>query len=321
MASRGKAFSHKEDQVLCSAWLNVSQDPILGTNQRKETMWVRITTLYHQNPGPERGIYPKSLSHFPFPTLSLSLHPPLSPFSFSSPAPDPRRRPTDEPRRCLPLSFSPPVSTISPSPVETPSLSSRSCEISRQIGLRVEVGPDTQIRIRLLSGTAEIFGTELPPDTWLSIPPRHKFAVFTWNDATVELEGISDVEYVADETPMVSYVNVHAILDVRRSRAKAAASSDVGNSQGPRVIVVGPTDSGKSSLCRMLLSWASKQGWKPTFVDLDIGQGSITIPGFIAATPIEMPLVYFYGHTTPRPRLIFAGGTGDEDDDDDDQED
>ena len=83
-------------------------------------------------------------------------------------------------------------------------------------------------------------------------------------------------------------------------------------SQGPRVIVVGPTDSGKSTLSRMLLSWAAKQGWKPTFVDLDIGQGSITAPGCIAATPIElpidpvegisleMPLVYFYGHTTPR---------------------
>lgn len=82
--------------------------------------------------------------------------------------------------------------------------------------------------------------------------------------------------------------------------------------QGPRVIVVGPTDSGKSTLARMLLSWAAKQGWKPTFVDLDIGQGSITIPGCIAATPIElpidpvegipldMPLVYFHGHTTPR---------------------
>ncbi|ONK74227.1 uncharacterized protein A4U43_C03F4100 [Asparagus officinalis] len=92
-----------------------------------------------------------------------------------------------------------------------------------------------------------------------------------WNGATVELEGISDVEYVADETPMVSYVNVHAILDARRSRAKVAASNDVGNSQG-----------------------------------------SITIPGCIAATPIEMPidavegiplempLVYFYGHITPR---------------------
>lgn len=46
-------------------------------------------------------------------------------------------------------------------------------------------------------------------------------------------------------------------------------------------------------------------------VDLDIGQGSITTPGCIAATPVEMPidisegyplempLVYFFGHASP----------------------
>ncbi|KAJ6959929.1 protein CLP1 [Populus alba x Populus x berolinensis] len=121
------------------------------------------------------------------------------------------------------------------------------------------------------------------------------------------MDGSTETDYTADETPMVSYVNVHAVLDGRRNQAKASPES----SQGPRVIVVGPTDSGKSTLSRMLLSWAAKQGWKPTFVDLDIGQGSITAPGCIAATPIElpidpvegisleMPLVYFYGHTTP----------------------
>ncbi|KAK4603956.1 hypothetical protein RGQ29_012462 [Quercus rubra] len=110
---------------------------------------------------------------------------------------------------------------------------------------------------------------------------------------------------------MVSYVNVHAILEGRRNRAKASPSNDSDSSQGPRVIVVGPTDSGKSSLSKMLLSWAAKQGWKPTYVDLDIGQGSITIPGCIGATPIEMPidpvegipldmpLVYFFGQATP----------------------
>ncbi|KAA8529907.1 hypothetical protein F0562_034489 [Nyssa sinensis] len=129
-------------------------------------------------------------------------------------------------------------------------------------------------------------------------------------EATIEMDGITETDYTADETPMISYVNVHAVLEGRRNRAKAS-SSDSDSSQGPRVIVVGPTDSGKSTLSRMLLSWAAKQGWKPTFVDLDIGQGSITIPGCIAATPIEMPidpvegiplempLVYFYGHATP----------------------
>ncbi|KAF8013005.1 hypothetical protein BT93_I1000 [Corymbia citriodora subsp. variegata] len=183
-------------------------------------------------------------------------------------------------------------------------------KLEKESELRVEVGHETPLRVRLVSGTAEIFGTEMPPEIWLSFPPRRKFAVFTWYGATIEMDGETETDYTADETPMVSYVNVHAILDARRSRAKASAS-DSEASQGPRVIVVGPTDSGKSTLSRMLLSWAAKQGWKPTFVDLDIGQGSITIPGCISATPIElpidpvegvpleMPLVYFFGHVTP----------------------
>ncbi|KAF8691525.1 hypothetical protein HU200_040672 [Digitaria exilis] len=179
--------------------------------------------------------------------------------------------------------------------------------------LRVEVPPDAPLRVRLVAGTAEIFGTELPPEGWVPIPPRSKIAIFTWHGATLELDGVTESEYPSEETPMVIYVNTHAILDARRARARAAAvqGGDLEASQGPRVIVVGPTDSGKSTLCKMLLSWAAKLGWKPTYVDLDIGQGSITIPGCISATPIEkpidivdgipleMPLVYFYGHPNP----------------------
>ncbi|KAJ4960894.1 hypothetical protein NE237_020804 [Protea cynaroides] len=187
----------------------------------------------------------------------------------------------------------------------------RQVKLDKECELRIEVGMETPLRLRLLTGTAEIFGTELPPEIWLTFPPRLKFAVFTWYGATIEMDGTTETDYTADETPMISYVNVHAILDGRRNRAKASSTSDPDSCQGPRVIVVGPTDSGKSTLSKMLLSWAAKQGWKPTFVDLDIGQGSITIPGCIAATPIEMPidpvegiplempLVYFYGHTTP----------------------
>ncbi|KAB2613926.1 CLP1-like protein [Pyrus ussuriensis x Pyrus communis] len=186
----------------------------------------------------------------------------------------------------------------------------RQVKLDRESELRIEVGYDAPLKLRLLSGTAEIFGTELPPDFWLTFPPRLKFAVFTWNGATIEMEGSTETEYTADETPNISYVNVHAVLEERRHRAKPLPPDDP-NSQGPRVIVVGPTDSGKSTLSKMLLSWAAKKEWKPTFVDLDIGQGAITIPGCIAATPIEMPidpvegipldipLVYFYGHTTP----------------------
>uniref|UniRef100_A0A1J3DF90 Protein CLP1 homolog n=1 Tax=Noccaea caerulescens TaxID=107243 RepID=A0A1J3DF90_NOCCA len=183
-------------------------------------------------------------------------------------------------------------------------------KLERESELRIEVS-DEPLKLRVVNGTAEIFGSELPPGIWRTFPPRLKFAVFTWYGATIEMDGVTETDYTADETPMVSYINVHAILDARRRFAKASTSTDSETIQGPRVIVVGPTDSGKSTLTKMLLSWAAKQGWKPTFVDLDVGQGSITIPGAIAATPIEMPLdpvegfpldmalVYYFGHIAP----------------------
>ncbi|KAK9272027.1 hypothetical protein L1049_002396 [Liquidambar formosana] len=187
----------------------------------------------------------------------------------------------------------------------------RQVKLDKQCELRIVVGRESSLRLRLHTGTAEIFGTEIPPEKWLTFPPRIKFAVFSIYGATIEMDGFTETDYIADETPMISYINVHAILEEQRNRAQASSSADSNSSQGPRVIVAGPTDSGKSTLSKMLLSWAAKQGWKPTFVDLDIGQGSITIPGCIAATPVkvpidpvegiplEMPLVYFYGHTTP----------------------
>ena len=36
--------------------------------------------------------------------------------------------------------------------------------------------------------------------------------------------------------------------------------------------IVGPTDSGKSSLCKLLLNYAVREGMAPTMVELDIGE-------------------------------------------------
>lgn len=71
--------------------------------------------------------------------------------------------------------------------------------------------------------------------------------------------------YRAPPPPQVSYLNIHQALSNQRQQAKESGG------QGPRCIVVGPTDAGKSSLCKMLANWAVRMGTGPTFVDLDIG--------------------------------------------------
>ena len=42
-----------------------------------------------------------------------------------------------------------------------------------------------------------------------------------------------------------------------------------------QVMVVGPTDVGKSTLCRLLLNYASRLDRACVYVDLDVGQVSV----------------------------------------------
>lgn len=39
--------------------------------------------------------------------------------------------------------------------------------------------------------------------------------------------------------------------------------------------MVGPTDVGKSTVCRLLLNYAVRLGRRPTLVELDVGQSSV----------------------------------------------
>jgi len=93
---------------------------------------------------------------------------------------------------------------------------------------------------------------------------------------------------------------------------KCRRAADTDGKRGPIVLVVGPTDVGKSTLCRILLNYAVRLGRRPIYVDLDVGQGSISVPGTIGSVMIERqasieeegfteqaPLTYFFGSTSP----------------------
>ena len=55
-AKRTKNFHWKEDEVVCSGWLNVSKDPINGANQSCSTFWGRVHAYFekHQKTTAER---------------------------------------------------------------------------------------------------------------------------------------------------------------------------------------------------------------------------------------------------------------------------
>lgn len=51
-------------------------------------------------------------------------------------------------------------------------------------------------------------------------------------------------------------------------------------------MVVGPTDVGKSTLCRLLLNYAVRVGRRPTLVELDVGQSGVRCKQFITMQQI-----------------------------------
>jgi polyribonucleotide 5'-hydroxyl-kinase len=179
--------------------------------------------------------------------------------------------------------------------------------ISKENELRVEVGEGLGF-VKLLGGTAEIFGVEIIEGKTYVFSPSRKFAIFTWFGADILLGGSISSQYLSNESSMLIYANLHQRIEARREEAKIHAID------GPRVLITGPTDVGKSTLSRILAAYACRVGRSPILVDLDVGQGELSVPGTVSASPIHrnclspenedgftniVPLVYYYGHTSP----------------------
>lgn len=184
---------------------------------------------------------------------------------------------------------------------------------------RFEVALSRSIEVKVLTGTAELFGTELVLNktyTFIST----KAAVYTWTGCTLEIaydHGALASEYVAEEHTVNEAVNIHLALEAMRSR----------DTTGPRVLILGADNAGKSTLAKTLTSYAIRSGRAPVVVNLDPAEGVLSLPGTLSATvfktileiesdagggwgtspmsgpngevPVKLPLVYHFGGTDP----------------------
>ena len=80
---------------------------------------------------------------------------------------------------------------------------------------------------------------------------------------------------------MIIYANTHFLLN--QFREERMKNGEI----GPRVVICGSSFSGKKTLCKILINYATKTGWKPIFVDLDINSNDIAINGSIGAAVLE----------------------------------
>ena len=116
---------------------------------------------------------------------------------------------------------------------------------------------------------------------------------------------------------MNEYINVHFALESLRDQATAVQRP------GPRVLVLGPEDAGKTTLVKILTGYAIRSGRSPVLANLDMREGVMSLPGTLTATvfkslidveegfgvapmsgpngtiPVKLPLVYYYGSEKP----------------------
>lgn len=156
-----------------------------------------------------------------------------------------------------------------------------------------------------------MFGTELAQGQIYTFNGR-KAAIYSWQGCQLEVTGSCQSDYIAEETPMTSYVNTHFALENLRMAAAETYTP------GPRVLVVGPENAGKTSLVKILSAYATRLGRMPVVVNLDPREGMLSVPGTISAValdsildveegwgssptngpsqiPVKLPLVYYYG--------------------------
>ena len=151
----------------------------------------------------------------------------------------------------------------------------------------------------LQKGSCELYGCELAVGKTYTIAHGGiKAALFTWHGCVIDLGAAEDnsggVElsvYTSDETDAnVAFVNTHAQLEALRDDAMANKDPS-GTGQGPRVMIVGPPECGKSTLAKTLIAYACKVGRTPLFVDLDPMDNSVSVPGSLAVAPMHQSAV------------------------------
>lgn len=196
----------------------------------------------------------------------------------------------------------------------------RAYKIEAGSELRIIAHPSQPCTIRLYSSssgvsagtamsnamtTAEIFGAELPPDVDMKIAPLSRIAIYTWHGCILQIRGLVQQEYESVNKSMKEYMEVIQVLDNRRNFSKLHGTL------GPRVLVTGSSNSGKSTLCQILCNYAARRGYTPLFIDLDprgsTDKANMQFPaGTIGATKVDEfflhgkelknPLSFFFGH-------------------------
>ncbi|GMM58618.1 cleavage polyadenylation factor subunit [Maudiozyma humilis] len=147
---------------------------------------------------------------------------------------------------------------------------------------KIKVPADSKMTINIVSGIAEIFGTELANNVEYSFS-NWNFSIYAVEEVHLEWKGsdphpiVEDEDLISNRTAKYIY-NLHFSLDKMRSTSF----------EGPNILVIGNKGSGKTALCRTLSSYSIKfKAYSPMFVNLNPQEAVFSPPGCLSATPIS----------------------------------
>ncbi|KAF5389881.1 hypothetical protein D9757_003556 [Collybiopsis confluens] len=203
---------------------------------------------------------------------------------------------------------------------------------------RFELDPSSSLAITLVRGRAEIFGAELVERRPYLFGSECKAALRA--HFPIYVIGQPSTEYVSDDTPMAAYGNLHMAFEQMRVRALAKihgspvpkGPSEIA-AEPPRVLVLGPENSGKTSICKILVNYAVRagQGWSPLLANVDprwlgstwsfvccshswpdnnifccnpLGFAATSAPTTLASNAI-LPISYWYGHADTKRNSVL----------------
>lgn len=186
---------------------------------------------------------------------------------------------------------------------------------------RIEVPHKTILKFKVTEGVAEIFGTELPINVELQISGTKtmvyapisggaKLVYETFKNKTVmSNESEEIVEYLSNDSVMANYINLHLVVEAMRQQVSDNNILNPTELQlGPRVLIVGNGNSGKTSLAKLLSAYAIKLDSTPVLVNLNPRDGVFSLPGSLTATPIsdslDVELANGWGFTTTSGSLF-----------------
>lgn len=154
-----------------------------------------------------------------------------------------------------------------------------------QLGKQDLVGQNVKLYITVLSGICEIFGTELANDIEYCFQDWN-FSVLAIEDSRIKWRLANLIIPLNDPflTSIIPNDTARYVYNLHFAIEKLRYSSFT----GPKVLILGNHNTGKTSLARTLSSYSIKnKTYQPMFINLDPSQPIVSPPGCLMATPIS----------------------------------